>query len=408
MRDSFSISSAEGSTSLSDGSLSRLGAQMDTLDRAVAAGTRARTVLVWCSYGDPAGGMERIAINIANGLARRGWRVVLAGPFASAPVLLETIRSSVDFIHHDPDKSWLGLYRTMRFIQQVVRQRRIDVISAHGWLFPLLGTRTPVVWTEHDIRYGGCMLHGLRGLAWRWIRRRVHKGDWRVVTVSRHVQSRLRQNLKMLEDPGEVIYNGLPHSDAEGLRALPPPAMTPPFRIGFLGRLTPIKHPLEIFELSARLNLMGVSHEWNVFGDGILMPQMRALADQATGHSVRICGLANKPEDAFRHVDLLCFLSRGEQEGLGMVLLEAMAARRLVVAWDAGCIGEVLAGRGRLVAPPFSLQRFAEAIAAELRNSSSRTQEHDGRWEEARMIGDYDAILTDAMRGRKAAERGRA
>jgi glycosyltransferase involved in cell wall biosynthesis len=408
MRDSFSISAAEGSPSLSGGNLSSAAAPRESLDRAVAAGTPARTALVWCSSGDPAGGMERIAIGIANGLTGRGWRVVLAGPFASAPILRAAIRPEVEFIDHDPDKSGLGVYRTMRFIQHIVRQRRIDVISAHGSLFPLLGTRTPVVWTEHDMRYGGCMLHGFRGLAWRWIRRRVHQGAWRVVMVSRHVQSRLRQNLNMLEDRGEVIYNGLPDADAEALRALPPPAMTPPFQIGFLGRLTPIKRPLEIFELSARLNLMGVPHDWNVFGDGVLMPQMRALEAQPTGHSVRIHGLANKPEDAFMHMDLLCFLSRGEQEGLGMVLLEAMAAGRLVVAWDAGCIGEVLAGRGTLVAPPFSLQRFAEAIAAELRSAARRPQEHDARWDEARMIGAYDAVLTDAIRGREAAERRRA
>jgi glycosyltransferase involved in cell wall biosynthesis len=406
MRDSFSISAAEGSASLSGGSLSNAAAQGQTLGRAVAAGPPTRTVLVWCSNGDPAGGMERIAINIANGLTGRRWRVVLAGPFASAAVLRAAIRPEVEFIDHDLDRSGLGVYRTMRFIQQVVRQRRIDVISAHGSLFPLLGTRTPVVWTEHDIRYGGCMLHGFRGLAWRWIRRRVHKGAWRVVTVSHYVLSSLHQNLNMREDCGEVIYNGLP--DADALRALPLPAMTPPFRIGFLGRLAPLKRPLEVYELSARLNRMGVPHELNVFGDGELMPQMRALAAQPTGHSVRIRGLAKRAEDAFMYMDLFCFLSRGEREGLPTVLLEAIAARRLVVAWNACCIGETLAGRGTLVAPPFSLQRFAEAIADELRNSAHRPQEHDSRWDEGRMIDAYDAVLTDAMRGREAAERRRA
>lgn len=384
MQSSFSIPAQDGGTGLAS--------------PAAASGC---TALVWCSSVHPAGGMERIAISIANGLTGLGWRIVLAGPFTGAPVLRSAIRPEVEFIDHDPDKSALGVYRTMRFIQRIVRQKRVDVISAHGSLFPLTFTRTPVVWTEHDIRYGGgCMLHGFKGLAWRWIRSRVQRGGWRLVTVSRHVQSRLCQNLNLPEDRGRVIYNGLP--DADALRALPPPRMTPPYQIGFLGRLEPIKRPLEVFELSATLKLMGIPHEWNVFGAGELMPQMRALAAQRSSeHSVRICGLAEKPEDAFASMDLLCFHSRGEQEGLGMVLLEAMAARRPVVAWDAGCIGEVLAGRGTLVAPPFSLPRFAEAIASTLRNADSRPQQHDSRWDEARMIGDYDAVLTEAIRGGK-------
>lgn len=357
-----------------------------------------RTALVWCSNGHPAGGMERIAISIANGLIACGWRVVLAGPFRDAPVLRQSIRPEVEFINHDASRSQIGIYRTMRFLQQLVRKRSVDVISAHGLVFPLIFTRTPVVWTEHDIRYGGSMLHGLRGLAWRWIRFRLQHGNWRVITVSRHVHSLLCQYLKIPKHMGLVIYNGLPNADA--LRALPPPKMTEPYQIGFLGRIDPIKRPFDVFELSTALNSRGIRHDWNVFGDGDLMPEMRERA-QKPGHSVRICGLAERPDHAIARMDLLCFHSRGEQEGLGMVLLEAMAANRRVVAWDVGCIGEVLGDRGTLVPPPFSLERYADAIVEELREGNRRTQKEDGRWDESRMIRDYHAVLTDAILGRK-------
>ena len=365
-------------------------------ERLPGASGAQNTVLVWCSSVHPAGGMERVVVSIANGLTERAWRVVLAGPFANAPVLRAAMRPEIEFIEHNPCKSVSGLYRTMRFIGDVIRRRGIDVISAHGSLFPLMFTRTPVVWTEHDIRYaGGSMLRGPRGWAWRWIRARVRRGEWRLITVSGYVRSRVCEDLKLAEDQGQVIYNGLP--DAEALRALPAPRMTPPYRIGFLGRLEPMKWPLEVFDLSARLNRMGIPHEWNVFGDGELMPEMRARAQRTAGHSVHICGLAKKPEDALARMDLLCFHSRGEQEGLGMVLLEAMAARRLVVAWDSGCIREVLAGKGTLVTPPFEAERFAEAIASVLRRGGSRNDSRDNRWEEGRMIRDYDAVLRSAI-----------
>lgn len=365
-----------------------------------------RTVLVWCSSCHPAGGMERIALSIANGLSALGWRVVLAGPFTNAPALHAGIRPEVDFIHHSPHKSVPGLLRTFFFIRRIVRQHRVDAVSAHGSVFPLLFTPVPVVWTEHDIRYGGgSMLRGLRSLAWRRVRALLLRGRWQLVTVSYHVRSQLARNLNLLPDNGTVIYNGLPH--AEALRALPPPRMRPPYRIGFIGRLVEFKHPLEVFELSTRLNSMGIPHEWNVFGEGLLMPEMRSREQRSSGHSVRIRGLAKKPQDAFSEMDLLCFHSRGEQEGLGMVLLEAMAANRPVVAWDSGCIAEVLGARGTLVPPPFSLERFAEAIVSVLRTWKHRPPEADQRWDEGRMVSDYDSVLNRAIYGKTPAEGGR-
>jgi glycosyltransferase involved in cell wall biosynthesis len=390
MQEPFEVAAAGGYSEVS-------GATMDAGAEEPVMAQSMRTALVWCSAGSPSGGMERIAISIANGLVGRGWRVVLVGPFRNAQALFDLIRPEVLFLDHRPAKTALGLFRTMRFLRRVARRERVDVISAHGSLFPLIFTRTPVVWTEHDMRYGGSMLRGLRGIAWRWIRLRVRQGVWRAVTVSHHVQSCLRKNLKIEESP-RVIYNGLPN--AEALRSLPAPRLTPPYQIGFIGRLTPIKRPLEVFELSTMLNQMGVPHDWNVFGDGELLPELKAAAARPTGHSVHICGLAKKPQDAFARIDLLCFLSRGEQEGLGMVLLEAMAANRPVVAWDTGCIAEVLANRGTLVATPFSLQRFAEAIVGTLRNQRVRQQYDDRRWDESRMIGEYDEVFTEAVASR--------
>lgn len=353
----------------------------------------APAVLVWCSAGDPSGGMERIAISIAGGLAARGWRVILAGPFRDSATLLASVPPDVTVVHHRPEKTTLGLFRTMQFLRRVAREHRVNLISAHGSVFPLIFTRTPTVWTEHGLRYGGSMLAGIRGLVWRWIRFRIRRRAWRVIAVSRHVQTSLCDHLRI---PGHpiVIYNGLPNADA--LRKLPPARMQPPYQIGFLGRLTAIKRPLEIFELSAILNRMGVSHEWNIFGDGELMPQVQAMAAQPTGHSVRICGVANNPQDAFARIDLLAFLSRGEIEGLGMVLVEAMAANRRIVAWDAGCIGEVLNGHRALVPRPFFLEKFAQAIADELRKAPPRYE--DNRWEEARMIDEYERVFSETIR----------
>lgn len=358
------------------------------------------TALVWCSSVDPAGGMERIALNLANGLAAKGWRILLAGPFGRIAFLRRAIRPEVEFVDYQAGRSPAALLDTMRFLRRTVEERDVHVVSAHGSVFPLLASGVPVVWTEHDVRYaGGEMLRGLRGYAWRRVRERLRKGRWRLVTVSHHVQREVCLKLNLPRQAVRVIYNGLPNAAA--LESLAPPRLTPPVQIGFLGRLIPPKHPLDVFELSVRLNRMGIAHVWRVFGDGVLLPEIRREAAARAGHSVVVHGLVEKPEEALAQMDLLCFLARGEQEGLGMVLLEALAAHRLIVAWDAGCIGEVLAGRATLVSPPFDLDRFAQAIAGTLRQSRPPQRERDSRWEEARMISEYDAVLSDAIRSHR-------
>jgi glycosyltransferase involved in cell wall biosynthesis len=364
------------------------------------------TALVWCSSVDPAGGMERVALHIANGLAGLGWRILLAGPFSRVEFLKNAIRPEVEFLDHPAGKSPAAFLRTMRFLQRTIKERRVDIVSAHGSVFPLLPLNIPVVWTEHDLRYaGGEMLRGLRGLVWRRVRDRLRRGRWKLVTVSQYVRDETCLRLNLPGESARVVYNGLPNAAA--LEALPAPRLKPPYQIGFLGRLVPSKQPLDVFELSAMLNRMGVPHVWHVFGDGVLLPEMQQAAAGRQGHSVLVRGLVERPEEAFAQIDLLSFLARGEQEGLGMVLLEALAANRLVVAWDAGCIREVLAGRATLVTAPFSLERFAAAIAETLQ-SGRPARDRDERWGEDRMIAEYHAILSGTLGRHAQAEKDTA
>ena len=366
------------------------------MDRAVCPGT----VLVWCSNVEP-GGMERIVLSVANGLFETGWRVLLVGPFTRVPFLRQAIRPGVEFIDHEMPRTLAGVLNTAHFLERTVRDHKVDVISAHGSVFPLIFNSAPVVWTEHGVRYAGAeMLRGSRGIAWHCVRRRIERGSWKIVTVSRFVNEQTSQKLKLADGRATVIYNGLKNPAA--LYRLPSPQFQPPYRIGFVGRLIEGKRPLEVFELSRRLNQMGIPHIWKVFGDGVLLDAMKESL-RLPGHSVQLCGLVETPEEAFSQLDVLCFHSRGEQEGLPLVLLEALAANRSVVAWDAGCNREVLAGHGILVPPPFSLDRFAASLAGALK-SGVQPRVSDDRFSESRMIAGYDSILRASIRPRKTAD----
>jgi glycosyltransferase involved in cell wall biosynthesis len=316
-------------------------------------------VLVWNSWITPAGGMERVALSIANGLADRGCGVVLVGPYESVPVLRAAIDPRVEFLQCDFRRRINGLVRNTLFLRRIIRERKIDVVSAHGSLFPLLGVDVPVVWTEHGPRYGNrSILRGPKAIPWSLIARRLRAGNWKLVGCSVYVRQRVSEQLSLPDSSAVVIYNGVPNADQ--LVRLSPPAWKKPFRLGFLGRLEPEKYPLDIFALDAELAARGVPCEWHVFGEGSLSNE---VLRRARGNSrVHVRGLAPSGAIALAEMDALVFLSHGEMEGLPTVMLEARLARRPVVAWNVTANPEAAGPRDVLVPPPFELTRFARAI----------------------------------------------
>ena len=324
------------------------------------------TVLVWCSWVCASGGMERVAANLASGLANLGVRVLLVGPYLNAPDLIRQLHKDVERIEYQPDATCAGLLRTAGFLKRVVAEHDVDVISAHGSIFPLLPQNVPVIWTEHAVRYPHKrMMSGLRQLLWRQVRSRIQSGRWKLVSVSGFISDHLHDQLRMEPGTGHVIYNAL--LGAEELRELPAPKLQPPYHIGFLGRLEHEKRPEDIFEIDGHLLTLNCACHWHIYGDGSLSNAIRARA-AADPSRFHVHGYAADTAAAFRDIDLLLLPS--QLEGLPTVVLEARAAGRLVVGWRTAGIPEAADPDGVLVDPPFELSRLAEAIAAALKRGT--------------------------------------
>ncbi len=352
-------------------------------------------VLVWNSWVTPAGGMERVALSIANGLATRLDRVVLVGPYQTVPVLRERISPQVEFVPCAFARRPDALLRNWWQLRSLVRQHDIDVVSAHGSLLPLLPLDVPVVWTEHGPRYGDRpILQGVRTLPWRAVQRRLLYGNWKLVGCSEYVRERVCSQLGLAASKAAVILNGIPN--AEQLQRLAPPQFRTPYRLGFVGRLEPEKHPLAIFELDRGLLARGLACEWHVFGEGSLAAEMRRRA--ANEPRIQIRGLSASPAHAFSQMDALVFLSHGQMEGLPTVIIEARQARRPVIAWDVTANPEA-AGPADVLVPPFNLELFADAIGRVLSRAEAPPPAND-QFSFERMIDCYVDVLTEHAGGR--------
>jgi glycosyltransferase involved in cell wall biosynthesis len=271
-------------------------------------------------------------------------------------------------------------------IWRLCRRRRYDVIHVH-WPLPLAlfgwaaqrARSTPLITTFYgvELRWVKSSLRFLkRFVAWS-----ARRSD-RVVAISSYTAAELRE---LTDVPVEVI----PYT-----AALPPPPPSPPKRdtggrtVLFVGRLVERKGVAHLIEALTRLTSRSPVR-LVIVGDGAERPRLVALA-QRLGIADRVV-FRGKISDAdlqqaYQAADLLVLPAtldaRGDTEGLGVVLLEAMNYGVPVIASRIGGITDIVAdGESGILVPPGEAAALAAAI---------------------------DRVLGDAALARRLGEAGRA
>ncbi|MCP4199255.1 MAG: glycosyltransferase family 4 protein, partial [Proteobacteria bacterium] len=143
------------------------------------------------------------------------------------------------------------------------------------------------------------------------------------------------------------------------------------YAVLFVGRLVPIKGVGVLLEAAANKDELQVI----IAGDG---PSRGALERQARerGVNARFLGWIGPEQrtELFQAVDVVVVPSRvladGRHEGLPLVLIEALAAGRPVIASDTGAAAELIEhGRTGLLVPPENAQALRGAMDLIRRNS---------------------------------------
>jgi glycosyltransferase involved in cell wall biosynthesis len=254
-------------------------------------------------------------------------------------------------------------------------RHQVDILHTHNFKDNILGILS-------TLPRGGCRrvrtVHGrgepFAGLA--AAKMRLYRGvdhlftRWlvdRVVAVSVDLESHLARSFGAQRVM--CIHNGI---DLEQVRVTKPPAelrqalslAAQDFVIGTMGRLVPVKG-LETFLKAARI-IRGRTQntKFVIAGDGPLKQTLQALArDHGLEQDVLFLGHRDDSYNVLATMDVLVLPSLSE--GIPMVLLEALALARPVVASRVGGIPEVVEDRvtGWLVAAG-SESELAEACMA--------------------------------------------
>lgn len=267
---------------------------------------------------------------------------------------------------------------------RLIRRERYTVVHAH-WLIPqgvacaaalrFMATPPPLVCTSH-----GGDLFGLRGALPSRIKRWVLERAQAVTVVSHYMRDYLNETLHP-RSAVEVMSMGV---DLQ-TRFVPVDGVT---RLGdevvFVGRLVEKKGVTVLLRALARVQARLPRLQLRIVGDGPLRAGLEAEAT-ALGIAERVTFMGAVTQDRLPALYSAAAVAvvpsvvtrSGDQEGLGLVTVEALGCGCAVIASDLPAIRDVIApGENGLLVPPEDVDALADALAEMLgaARSASRFQ----------------------------------
>ena len=365
-----------------------------------------RPILVLSSLA--AEGAPRLVLELCRIWQRDGIRPVVA-----------VLRPTPDDLA--PDFDALGIERVCLGMGERGRLRYLRLAMATFALArrlrPIALLSMPLGW--HAFVAWGAKLAGVPRVAahvgtypWHWHGRAFRKFRLQVrigrpvtdclVCCSDHVRAGVLRWFAVDEAKTAVVYNGI---DRHRFRGCSVPAgrrsERPVWRAGMVGRIDHTKDYGTLLGACRELQRRGRPIELWLVGDGAGRAGLEAMAARCgIAEHVRFLGVTRDIPGVLVQLDAFVFAARRE-EGLGIALIEAMAAGVPVIASDVGACREVLDGGalGLLVSPgdaialADAIERVrAEPAAAAIRAERARRKAFEV-FEAERMAAAYAEVL---------------
>lgn len=177
--------------------------------------------------------------------------------------------------------------------------------------------------------------------------------------------------------------------------------------IGWAGRLTRIKSPENLLEAAAIVKDMVPNTFFAILGEGDLLEELKSRSNQlGLTDRVLFLGKSMPVREFMAAIDV--FVLSSSNEGLGIVLLEAMASGVPVVATEVGGVGEVLdGGKAGLLARPDDPLSLARCMLFLLKNRQSNAELADRGRERVMLYSERGTVEKYVSLYRELFEAGR-
>jgi glycosyltransferase involved in cell wall biosynthesis len=196
-----------------------------------------------------------------------------------------------------------------------------------------------------------------------------------------------------------------PPSEAKALLGIPPELTV----VGTVGRLTPVKGQEVLIRAVAELIRRGVKIFLVLLGEGELRRDLEELSLRLDiSEHVRYLGWRPDVAPVMAAFDIFCLPSRNE--GMGKVLVEAMAMGKPIVASNIGGIPDIVrSSENGILVPVGDVEAWVEAIARLCRDPEERRRMGDAgvamapRYSLGEMINRIDRLYGDLLNENRSA-----
>lgn len=352
------------------------------------------------------GGAEQVIADLSKHINRERFDVTVCFLKENGTIGAEMLRNGVNLVAI-PGLKGKRDYLTSLKLLKLIKHRSIELLHTHdlhsfidGSICKLLRPSIRHVHTFHwgrypeiDPKYG-----------------RIERALWRVpdalVAVGHQQAEGIRKLHGIPEDRLRVLWNGV---DA------PKPDPAPEIEarlagnedpvIGSISTLIPQKGLFDLLEAVATLRRAGRRFKLLLAGEGHLRPQLVSRTSELGLDDVVI--FLGWVQQASRRALPACdiFVQSSHWEAMSIVLLEAMAAGKPIVATDVGENSRVLVhGDSGLIVPPKTPEALAAALAqtlddVELRGRLARGAErrYNEHFTVAHMVRRYEALYSELL-----------
>jgi len=146
------------------------------------------------------------------------------------------------------------------------------------------------------------------------------------------------------------------------------------FVVGTVGRLTPVKGHKYLIEAAAKVVLQKPDTLFVFLGDGEMLTELAEMAS-SIGIKDHVKFLGWRPDVADVMATFDIFVLPSLNEGMGKVLVEAMAMGKPIIASDVGGITNlVISGENGFLVPPADPEAIAERIKILFSNNTNRNE----------------------------------
>lgn len=257
-----------------------------------------------------------------------------------------------------------------RAIKHIVKEHAIDIVHSHllhadfmtAQARRFLRTKVLQVSTKHGYEESYNDVHGFdpafkkKNTYWR-IARWSEKGMSRSFAVSKGLKN-LYIGLGICPaDKLDVIYHGF-NFDSEPLEKK---KNTVP-KLILVGRLTAFKGHRYAIEACQQLAKNGHPFELDIVGSGDLEDELKAVVQKRElTDQVHFLGYQTDAAQRMAQADAVLIPSRAE--GFGVVVLEAMAAKTPIIAFDVPALNELIEShKTGILVSPYDTTAYANAI----------------------------------------------